>query len=95
MSPARSRNCICIIIETNAGLEATYEIAHGVDAPRSANMVLLGAYNRLRSLFSLDELSEAMKEFLPSWRHGFVEMNRRVLDAVEELDLESYRVGSA
>jgi len=70
----------------------TYEIAHGVDAPRSANMVLLGAYNRLRSLFSLDELSEAMKEFLPSWRHGFVETNRRVLDAVEELDLESYRV---
>jgi 2-oxoglutarate ferredoxin oxidoreductase subunit gamma len=70
----------------------TYEIAHGVDAPRSANMVLLGAWNRIRGLFTLDELSEAMREFLPSWRHSFVELNRRVLDAVEELDLDAYRV---
>jgi len=69
-----------------------YEIAHGVDAPRSANMVLLGAYNRVRRLFTLDELSDAMRDFLPPWRHGFVELNRRVLDAVESLPLESYRV---
>jgi hypothetical protein len=57
-------------------------------------MVLLGALNRLRDLFTIDELSDAMREFLPSWRHEFVEMNRRVLDAVEELDLEQYRIGS-
>jgi 2-oxoglutarate ferredoxin oxidoreductase subunit gamma len=70
----------------------TYEIAHGVEAPRSANMVLLGAFNRLKGLFTLDQLSDAMREFLPPWRHGFVEMNRRVLDAVEDLVLDDYRV---
>ena len=69
-----------------------YEIAHRAGAPRSPNMVLLGAYNRLRGLFSLDELEQAMRDFLPTWRHDFVPSNRRVLDAVEELDLESYRV---
>ena len=70
----------------------TYEIAHKVESPRSANMVLLGAFNRIRGLFSLDELTSAMEEFLPSWRHGFVAMNRRVLEAVEELDLDEHRV---
>jgi len=69
-----------------------HEIAHRVDAPRSANMVLLGAFNRLKRLYTLDELSEAMRAFLPSWRHAFVDLNRRVLDAVEELDLEKFRV---
>jgi 2-oxoglutarate ferredoxin oxidoreductase subunit gamma len=69
-----------------------HRIAHEAGAPRSANMVLLGAYNRLRGLFELDELERAMFEFLPPWRHDFVPSNRRVLDAVEDLDLEHYRV---
>jgi hypothetical protein len=55
-------------------------------------MVLLGAYNRLRGLFTIDELEEAMREFLAPWRHDFVPSNRRVLEAVEDLDLEQYRL---
>jgi hypothetical protein len=55
-------------------------------------MVLLGVYNRLRGLFTIDELVDAMREFLPPWRHDFLPSNRRVLDAVEELDLEQYRL---
>jgi 2-oxoglutarate ferredoxin oxidoreductase subunit gamma len=68
-----------------------HRIAHEAGAPRSANMVLLGAYNRLRGLFTIDELEDAMREFLPPWRHDFVPSNRRVLEAVEKLDLEQYR----
>lgn len=68
-----------------------HRIAHDAGAPRSANMVLLGAFNRLRALFTVDELAEAMLEFLPPWRHDFVPSNRRVLDAVEELNLEQFR----
>jgi 2-oxoglutarate ferredoxin oxidoreductase subunit gamma len=69
-----------------------HEIAHRAEAPRSSNMVLLGVYNRLRGLFTIDELVDAMREFLPPWRHDFLPSNRRVLDAVEELDLEQYRL---
>ena len=69
-----------------------HEIAHRAEAPRSSNMVLLGVFNRLRGLFTVDELEAAMRDFLPSWRHDFVPPNRRVLDAVEELDLEQYRL---
>jgi 2-oxoglutarate ferredoxin oxidoreductase subunit gamma len=69
-----------------------HRIAHEAGAPRSANMVLLGAYNRLRGLFTIDELEQAMRDFLPPWRHDFVPSNRRVLGAVEDLDLERYRL---
>jgi 2-oxoglutarate ferredoxin oxidoreductase subunit gamma len=70
----------------------SHEIAHRLGAPRSANMVLLGVLNRLRGWFSVDELVAAMESYLPVWRHGLIPPNRTVLEAVESLDLDRYRV---
>jgi 2-oxoglutarate ferredoxin oxidoreductase subunit gamma len=70
----------------------TFEIAYRIEAPRSANMVMLGALNRIRGLFSVDELELAMRKYLPEWRHDRIPRNLRVLEAVAELDLEQYRV---
>ena len=55
-------------------------------------MAMLGIYNQLRGLFTIDELLEGMQSYLPPWRHKLLPDNRQILEAVSHLDLGEYRV---
>jgi 2-oxoglutarate ferredoxin oxidoreductase subunit gamma len=68
-----------------------HELAAKGGAARLANMAMLGFYNRIRALFSIDELIGAMQTYLPVWRHKWIPGNRAVLEAVARIDPEQYR----
>ena len=68
-----------------------FEIASKAGAPRLANMVMLGFFNRLLDLFTVDELISGMEDYLPVWRHKLLPGNRQVLEAVAAMDLDPYQ----
>jgi Pyruvate/2-oxoacid:ferredoxin oxidoreductase gamma subunit len=68
-----------------------HEMAAKAGAARLANMAMLGFYNRIRGVFSIDELIGAMQTYLPVWRHKWIPANRAILDAVAAIDPEQYR----
>jgi len=70
-----------------------YEMAAQAGAARLANMAMLGFYNRIRGLFTVDELIHGMMQYLPVWRHKWIPANRRVLEAISAVDVEPYRCG--
>ena len=69
-----------------------FKLASDAGAPRLANMAMLGLFNRLLGLFTVDELIEGMKSYLPVWRHKLIPGNRQVLETVNGMDVDSYRV---
>ena len=69
-----------------------YEMAERAGAGRLANMAMLGIYNKLRGLFTIDELLGGMESYLPPWRHKLLPYNRQILEAVGYVELEEFRV---
>ena len=61
-------------------IEAT-RISREVDATKAAALVLLGAFAHATGIVGADALDEALAESLPSYRHQFLEANRRALAA--------------
>ncbi len=69
-----------------------FALAEKAGAVKLANMAMLGAYNRVRQFFSVDELVIGMEAYLPPWRRKLVTYNRMVLEAVMAMPIEEYRV---
>lgn len=69
-----------------------FRLASDAGAPRLANMAMLGLFNRLLGLFTVDELIAGMESYLPVWRHKLIPGNRQVLETVNRMDVERYRV---
>jgi Pyruvate/2-oxoacid:ferredoxin oxidoreductase gamma subunit len=69
-----------------------FQLASDAGAARLANMAMLGLFNKLLGLFTVDELIEGMKSYLPVWRHKLIPGNRQVLETVSRMDVEPYRV---
>ena len=69
-----------------------FQLASDAGAARLANMAMLGLFNKLLGLFTVDELIEGMKSYLPVWRHKLIAGNRQVLETVSAMDVEPYRV---
>ena len=45
-------------------------------------MAMLGLFNKLLGLFTVDELIKGMEIYLPVWRHKLLPGNRQVLETV-------------
>ena len=54
-------------------------------------LIMLGAYNAITGLVSLDSLVDAMKELVPSYRRQHIETNERAL----RIGAENAPVGAA
>jgi Pyruvate/2-oxoacid:ferredoxin oxidoreductase gamma subunit len=67
-------------------------ITSDAGAARLANMAMLGLFNKLLGLFTVDDLIKGMESYLPVWRHKLIPGNRQVLETVTLMDVESYRV---
>lgn len=78
---------------------AATTLAREVDAPKAAALVLLGAFARATGIVGPDALASALADALPSYRHQFLESNRRALDAgaqaVEAGSLPAWREEAA
>ncbi len=70
-----------------------YELASRGGAARLANMGMLGLWNRITGMFTIEELVAGMAEYLPVWRHKLLPANRQVLEAMMAVDPEGFRVG--
>ena len=55
-------------------------------------MAMLGLFNKLLGLFTVDELIKGMEIYLPVWRHKLLPGNRQVLETVTKMNVEPYRV---
>ena len=69
-----------------------FEMASKAGSARLANMAMLGFFNRIRELFTVDELIRGMEDCLPVWRHKLIPANRQVLEIVMKIDVSPYRV---
>ena len=69
-------------------------LASDAGAARLANMAMLGLFNKLLGLFTVDELIAGMESYLPVWRHKLIPGNRQVLETVNRMDVEPYRVAA-
>jgi hypothetical protein len=58
-------------------------------------MAMLGVFNRIKGLFTVDEIVAGLQDFLPPWRQKMIPINRMVIEAVMGIDLEEYRVSTA
>ena len=67
-------------------------MAERAGAGRLANMAMLGIYNKLRGLFTVDELLGGVELYLPPWRHKRLPYNRQILEAVGYVELEEFRI---
>ena len=61
-------------------IEAT-RLSREVDAPKAAALILLGAFAHATGIVGADALDAALAGSLPSYRHQFLEANRRALAA--------------
>jgi Pyruvate/2-oxoacid:ferredoxin oxidoreductase gamma subunit len=64
-------------------IEAT-RLSRDVDAPKSAALVLLGAYVAITGIVSHDCLEQALEAALPSYRQQTLDANRRALQMGRE-----------
>ena len=71
-----------------------FQLASDAGAARLANMAMLGLFNKLLGLFTVDELIKGMEIYLPVWRHKLLPGNRQVLETVTRMDVEPYRVAA-
>ena len=71
-----------------------FQLASDAGAARLANMAMLGLFNKLLGLFTVDELIKGMEIYLPVWRHKLLPGNRQVLETVNRMDVEPYRVAA-
>jgi Pyruvate/2-oxoacid:ferredoxin oxidoreductase gamma subunit len=71
-----------------------FRLASDAGAARLANMAMLGLFNKLLGLFTVDDLIAGMESYLPVWRHKLIPGNRQVLETVTRMDVEPYRVGA-
>jgi Pyruvate/2-oxoacid:ferredoxin oxidoreductase gamma subunit len=71
-----------------------FQLASDAGAARLANMAMLGLFNKLLGLFTVDELIKGMEIYLPVWRHKLLPGNRQVLETVSRMDVEPYRVAA-
>jgi ferredoxin len=69
--------------------EMKYRIAAG--APHLANMAMLGFFNHILGLFTVDQMIAGMEMYLPVWRHKLLPGKREVLELVTAMDVEPYR----
>lgn len=60
-------------------------VAEEIGNPRSANMVMLGAYVAATGVVSLDSLIALLPEVLPPHRHKFIKANKEALIKGAEL----------
>jgi Pyruvate/2-oxoacid:ferredoxin oxidoreductase gamma subunit len=79
-------------------LDATTR-AREIDAPKSAALVLLGAFAAATGIVSTESLERALAESLPSYRQQTLETNRRALragrDAVDPLSTPAWNSEAA
>jgi 2-oxoglutarate ferredoxin oxidoreductase subunit gamma len=79
-------------------IEAT-QLARGVDAPKSAALVLLGAYVAITGIVSHPSIEQALEAALPSYRQQTLEANQRALragrDAVRPLSTPAWNAEAA
>jgi Pyruvate/2-oxoacid:ferredoxin oxidoreductase gamma subunit len=68
-----------------------FRLASDAGAARLANMAMLGLFNKLLGLFTVDDLIEGMESYLPVWRHKLIPGNRQVLETGTRMDVETYR----
>jgi Pyruvate/2-oxoacid:ferredoxin oxidoreductase gamma subunit len=66
-------------------------LANEIGNPMSMGLIMLGAYNAITGLVSLDSLVDAMKELVPSYRRQHIETNERAL----RIGAENAPVGAA
>ena len=69
-----------------------FRLASDAGAARLANMAMLGLFNKLLGLFTVDEMIAGMETYLPVWRHKLIAGNRQVLETVTKMQVDSYRV---
>ena len=69
-----------------------FRLASDAGAARLANMAMLGLFNKLLGLFTVDEMIAGMESYLPVWRHKLIAGNRQVLETVTKMNVEPYRV---
>ena len=69
-----------------------FRLASDAGAARLANMAMLGLFNKLLGLFTVDEMIAGMETYLPVWRHKLIAGNRQVLETVTKMKVEPYRV---
>ncbi len=50
--------------------------------PKIGNMLALGVYAKTSNLFSIEELLEGMKQYLPVWRQDLIPQNKKILESV-------------
>ena len=67
------------------------KLAVEIGNPMSMGLIMLGAYNAITGLVSLDSLVDAMKELVPSYRRQHIETNERAL----RIGAENAPVGAA
>ena len=67
------------------------KLAVEIGNPMSMGLIMLGAYNAITGLVSLDSLVAAMKELVPSYRRQHIETNERAL----RIGAENAPVGAA
>jgi len=67
-----------------------FELATQAGAAQVANMAMLGFFNKILDLFTVDELISGMEDYLPVWRHKLLPGNRQVLEGVTAMDLDPY-----
>jgi 2-oxoglutarate ferredoxin oxidoreductase subunit gamma len=67
------------------------KLAVEIGNPMSMGLIMLGAYNAITGLVSLDSLVTAMKELVPSYRRQHIETNERAL----RIGAENAPVGAA
>ena len=64
-----------------------FQMATEAGAPRLANMAMLGFFNKILDLFTVDQLIAGMEQYLPVWRHKLIPGNRQVLEMVTAMEM--------
>lgn len=71
-----------------------FALADKAGAAKLANMVMLGLYNKITGMFSIDELIGGMQATLAPWRQQLIPHNRRVLEAAMQIPVDEFRITS-
>ena len=79
-----SVNSINLSFETNPPTGVPNSIAEELGSPRSANMVMLGAFTKKSNLASLSSVIEALKDTLKN-KQKLIAINKKALQAGYDL----------
>jgi 2-oxoglutarate ferredoxin oxidoreductase subunit gamma len=75
--------------DLTARLIPANEVAEGLGDTRMANMVLLGGYLAIQSLFTLDQVGASLERHIPAHRRSLLERNLQALRRGAKLAAEA------